>query len=236
MDCGMDTEPMRRLIGRLFLLVMALAVSPGAMSQSYEALRDSLEAATAMVKKFPDNTDLRLRKASWNMLLEQWDYAQAEYDFILSRNPRQVAALYYRAYTYEKQHKYKHARGDYEAMLKVVPGNFNGQLGLALLNQKDMHYTEAMDMINRLVEQYPDSAVAYAARAGMEAERGLLELAEYDFTEAIRLDPVSTDYLISRADIRLRKGDKRKAKEDLDNAVKAGVPRPSLSEFYARCR
>ena len=97
----MDTEPMRRLIDRLFLLVMVLAVSPGAMSQSYEALRDSLEAATAMVKKFPDNTDLRLRKASWNMLLEQWDYAQAEYDFILARLPRHVAGLYYPSYTYE---------------------------------------------------------------------------------------------------------------------------------------
>ena len=30
-----------------------------------------------------------------------------EYDKVLERDPKNVAALYYRAYVYEKQHKYK---------------------------------------------------------------------------------------------------------------------------------
>lgn len=56
----------------------------------------------------------------------------------------------------------------------LVPGNFEGQLGLALLNQKSKHFTEAFDQINSLVNQYPDSAVVYAARGGIEKERGWL--------------------------------------------------------------
>lgn len=39
---------------------------------------------------------------------------------------------------------------------RKLPGNFQAQLGLALLNEKDKHYTEAYDGINNLIEQYPD--------------------------------------------------------------------------------
>ena len=221
---------------RSYLLVMALAFTLGAEAQSYDDLRDSLEVAVSQLRKFPNNINLRLNKASWNMLLEQWDYAKEEYDWILERDPKNVAALYYRAYIFEKQHKYKFARKDYETMLSIVPDHFNGQLGFALLCQKDMRYSEAMDRINILIEQYPDSAVAYAARAGLEVERGLYEVAEYDFSEAMRLDPSCSDYILNRADIRLKMGKKKEAREDLDRAVQAGVPRPALSEMYARCR
>ena len=92
-----------------------------------------------------------------------------------------------------------------------------------------------MNLINRLIEQYPDNPLAYAARAGMEAERGMNELAEYDFGEAMRLDPGNTDYIINRADIRIRMQHLDEARSDLDTAVKKGVPRPTLAELYARC-
>ncbi len=224
-------------VGRAWRLsLLALLVPLVVSGQTYSEMLDSLEEAQAMVRKFPDNIDLRLKKATWNIYLEQWNYAKEEYDRVLSRDPKNVAALYYRAFVNEKLHRYKYAKKDYKTMLRIVPGNFNGLLGLALVEQKDWHYTEAMNLINRVVQLYPDSAVAYAARAGIELERGMLELAEFDFTEAMRLAPANTDYIISRADVRLRMKDKRKAREDLDLAVAKGVPRPSLSELYARCK
>jgi tetratricopeptide (TPR) repeat protein len=155
---------------------------------------------------------------------------------VLRRDPQNVAALFYRAFVNEKMHRYNFARRDYEAVLSMVPGNFESRLGLALLNQKDHHYTEAIDHINLLVSQYPDSAVAYAARGGMEVERGMLELAEYDFGKAISLAPCNTDYRLSRADVRLRLKRKDEAREDLDEMVKRGVSRANLADWYAKCR
>ena len=220
-----------------FLLTFAFSIVPILSSaQGYDALLDSLEQAQTQLRKFPDNIDLRLKKASWNIYLEQWNYAKEEYDRVLAKDPKNVAALYYRAFVNEKLHRYKYAKKDYKTMLKIVPGNFNGLLGLALIEQKDLHHTEAMNLINRVVQLYPDSAVAYAARAGLELERGMLELAEYDFTEAIRREPSNTDFILSRADVRLRMKNKRKAREDLDLAVSKGVPRPTLSELYERCK
>lgn len=221
---------------RISVILLFVWIAHSAYSQTYQQLCDSLEYATSMLKKFPENTDLRLKKASWNLLLEQWAYAQKEYDHILLADSMNIAALYYRAYTNEKMHRYKFARKDYENMLKIVPGNFNGLLGLALLNQKDMHYTDAMNNINLLIQQYPDSAVAYAARAGIEKERGMYELAEYDFTEAIKRDSKNADYRIARADVRILMGKKKLAHQDLDYLVGLGVPRPSLNDLYARCK
>ena len=135
-----------------------------------KALRDSLLQASNVLAYHPDSLDLRLRKAKWNILLEEWQYAREEYDYVLNRQPDNVAALFYRAFVNEKQHRYKFARLDLEHLLYIVPGNFEATLGLALLNQKDNRHTEAMNMINLLVEQHPANALAYAARAGMEAE------------------------------------------------------------------
>ena len=98
-----------------------------------------------------------------------------------------------------------------------------------------MHYTESMDLINLLVQQYPDSAVAYAARAGIEQERGMLELAEYDYGEAMRLSPDNIDYILNRVDVRIQLGRRKDAREDLELAVKKGVPRPALDELFDKC-
>lgn len=220
---------------RILLLALCL-LSLTAFAQDRSALRDSLSAAVDRLGYYPDSTDLRLRKASWNIELGQWQYAKDEYDYVLKREPRNIAALFYRAFVNEKMKRYGFARLDYETLLSVVPGNFEGRLGLALLNQKDHHYTEALDNINILVSQYPDSAVAYAARGGMEAERNMLDLAEYDFGKAIELAPDNTEYRLNRVDVRLRMKRKDEAREDLDEMVKRGVSRANLADWYVKCR
>lgn len=199
-------------------------------------LRDSLARATEALAFHPDSIDLRLRKAAWNVELEQWEYAKNEYDHVLRQDPANLAALYYRAFVNERMHRYNFARIDYERLLEHVPGNFNARLGLALLNQKDKHYTEALDGINLLLDAHPDSAIAWAARAGMEEEQGLLELAEYDYTKALGLEPANADYLLARADIRIRLRHYDRARQDLDAIVRQGTPRTALREWYDKCR
>ena len=184
----------------------------------------------------PDSVDLRLRKASYNLQLEQWTYALDEYNYILRRNPNEVSALFHRAYVNEKLHRDNFARLDYESLLAIVPGHFEGQLGLALLNQKIRRFTDALDMINRLVSQYPDSAVAYAARAGIEKEQGMVSLSVFDYEEAVRRDADNREYRIDYVDALLQDKKKDEARRQLDCLVRMGVPRASLQKFYKRCK
>lgn len=221
---------------KIVMIALVLALSSTLQAQTRKQLRDSLATAVEALSFHPDSTDLRLRKASWNIQLEEWQYAHEEYDYILRRDPNNVAALFYRAFVNEKQKRYKFARLDYENFLALVPGNFEASLGLALLNQKDNHYTEAFNQINLLVTQNPDSAVAYAARAGIEMERKMYVPAEYDYGKAIELNPGNTDYLLNRANVRIMMKRKKEAREDLEMMVKLGVPKANLMEWFRKCK
>ena len=123
----------------LILVLALMALNANIMfAQTRQQLRDSLSAASEALSFHPDSLNLRLRKASWNVQLEEWQYARYEYDYVLRRDPNNLAALFYRAFVNEQQKRYKFARLDYEHLLSLVPGNFEATLGLALLNQKDV--------------------------------------------------------------------------------------------------
>ena len=201
-----------------------------------KALRDSLSKATEILAYHPDSIDLRLKKAAWNIQLEQWQYAKDDLDKVLFLNNMNIAGLFYRAYVNEKLRRYNFARLDYQNLLVLVPGNFQAQLGLALLNHKDKHYTEAYDGINSLIEQYPDSATAFAARGGMEKERGQMELAEYDYAKAMQLDEKNPDYIINHLDILIILGRKNEAYADLQHLQTMGYKSGQLQDFYVRLR
>lgn len=203
------------------MLLLSWSCNP--MKAQINHLRDSLLIATHTLEQHTDSVDLRLKRASWYLLLEKWNSAKDDYDLILAHYPNNVAALFFRAYANERLGRYGFARQDYNNLLKLVPGHFEAQLGLILLNQKDKHYTEAMDGINGLIEQYPTSAVAYAARAGMEEERGLLTLAEYDYTQAIMRDPNNTDYIIQRIEVYRKQKKYEQAKRDAALLRKMGI-------------
>lgn len=230
----------RLSVGILFILsgsVMPIAAQDNRTSfQSRIDYRDSLRQAIEDLSFHPDSIDLILKKAAWNLQLEQWQYAKDGYDRVLRLDPNNVAGLFYRAYANDRLHRYKFARADYETLLEIIPGHFETQLGLALINQKDHHYTEALDGINRLVTAYPDSAIAWAARAGIENERGQLELAEYDYSEALKRDPGNPNYLLNRADLRIKLNRRADARQDLDTIVKSGTPKMALKEWYDQCK
>lgn len=215
--------------------LLALSVLP-TNAQEGKALRDSLAHATDMLAYHPDSIDLRLKKVAWNIQLEQWNYAKDDLDKVLFLDKTNIAGLFFRAFVNEKLKRYNFARLDYQNLLVLVPGNFQAQLGLALLNEKDKHYTEAYDGINNLIEQYPDSALAYAARGGIEKERGRLELAEYDYQQAITKDSLNRDYWLNHIDLLITLGRRNEALTELDHLLKLGMAPGELRDLYVRAR
>ena len=220
---------MRRIV--LMIAACWLCAST-ALGQDSRSMRDSLAHASRLLETYPDSIDLRLKKAAWNVELEQWEYALDEYSRVLSRQPDNLAALFFRAFVNGQMNRLGFARQDYEHLLALVPAHFEARLGLALVNQKDKRYGEASDQINRLIEQHPDSAVAWAVRAGMEAERGLAELAVFDYGEALKRDKDNVDYIILRAEQLIALNRRQEAYSELDRAARLGVPKSELKDYY----
>lgn len=221
---------------RYFLFVLFYLSVITAVAQSRQEWRDSLETLSASLKQDPDNIDLRLRKAKADIQLERWDYALAEYGRILRTDEKNLAALYFRAYVHERQKHYDLARVDYESFLAIQPLHLEARLGLAHILQKMGRRSDAMDVLNQIVQMFPDSADAYAARAAFETKYLQYELALYDWNEAIRLRPDNEGFVISKVDLLIRLKRKKEAREALDALVSKGTPRGMLKEWYDRAR
>ena len=219
----------------LFCILFSLSLST-AGAQTRQEWRDSLETLSARLKKDPNNIDLRLRKAEADIQLERWDYALAEYGGILRADDKNLAALYFRAYVHEKLRHYAEAKADYAAFLAIEPLHLEARLGLAHVLQKMGRKSDTIDELNHIVQMFPDSADAYAARAAYETEMQQYDVAVYDWGEAVRRRPEHADYTVSMVDVLLRLGRKREAREALDALVSKGTPRGVLKEWYDRIR
>lgn len=205
-------------------------------AQTPQQWRDSLAVLNRQITEQPRSTDLRLKKAAVNIELNQWEYAVEEYGNVLRLDPNNLAALFFRAYTLNTLRRYGEARADYERFLKIAPINLEARLGLATVLENLGRNTEAIDQLNTAVQQFPDAAVAYAARALLEVKLRQVEPALYDWTEAIRLDPSNTGYVVSKVELLLQQNRRREALSELEAAIGRGESRNTLKEWIDRCR
>ena len=184
----------------------------------------------------PYSSDLYLRKAAVNIELQQWEYAHKTYSDILTKEPANLAALYYRAFVNGKMRRYDLAGNDYETFLTLAPTNIEARLGLAYTLQKRGKRLDALDQYNTIVEQHPYSAIAYASRACLEEEMELFDTALFDLGKAISLNPSNNDYILSKANLLIRMGKKQKARKCLDELIRRGVARADIEELTKACR
>ena len=198
--------------------------------------RDSLAAINAEIARSPYSAELHLRKAAVNIELGQWDYAVNEYGIVLDHNPDNPAALYYRAFAHTQQRHYEIALADYEHLLRIVPQNMEGRLGHAYVQQRLGRMSEALDELNLMVEMFPGEAIVFATRAALEREMNQPEASLYDWQHAMELEPLNADYVVSCVDLLLSQERMAEARYELEEAVKRGVPRGSLRQWFAKCR
>lgn len=199
---------MKRLL--LIIVVGLLAIGSRAQVQGVQQWRDSLEVLNRQISLHPHNADLRLRKAAVNIELGQWEYAIEEYGRVLQEDPQNLSALYFRAYAENHERQYDMARADYERFLHASPLHFEARFGLAMVKRNMGKRTETMDELNRLVEMFPDSALAFAARADYETELEQYELALFDWDEALRLQPSNAEFQAARNRVVGLKAQRRK--------------------------
>jgi tetratricopeptide (TPR) repeat protein len=198
--------------------------------------RDSLTVLNRQIAESQWSTDLHLRKATANLELKQWEYAIDEYALVLQHEPRNPAALFYRAYANTHLRRFDLARNDLNDLLIMFPSHFEGRLSLAVVLQQQGHHQDALDQLNQAIEQHADSAVAYAARANLERVMKQDESALYDWQRAEELSPRDPIYVVSHVDLLLVLERREEARRVLDAAVRRGIPRGMLQEWYQKTK
>jgi len=206
-------------------------------AQAQENWRDSLTAINKQIATGSQwSTDLHLRKANANLQLKQWQYAVDEYGLVLQHEEHNPAALFYRAYAYTHLRRFDLARNDLNDLVAIVPRHFEGRLSLAVVLQQMGRKQEALDELNQTIEQHPDSAVGYVARANLERQLKLDEAALYDWQRAEELSPRDPVYVINHVDLLLVLERRKEARRVLDAAVSRGIPKSMFNDWYWKCK
>ena len=205
-------------------------------AQDNQRWRDSLKLLNKQIAELSWSTDLHLRKATANLQLQQWQYAIDEYALVLQHEPRNPAALFYRAYANTHMRRFDLARNDLSDLLVVAPRHFEAGLSLAVVLQQMGRKQDALDQLNHIIELHADSAVAYAARANLERDMKQDDAALYDWERAEQLAPLDPFYVVSHVDLLLVMERREEARRVLDAAVGRGISRGMLLEWYDKCR
>lgn len=231
----MDSRLYRTGLVLLVTILGASTIQAQQVSDS-QRWRDSLTVLNRQIAESKWSTDLHLRKATANLELKQWEYAIEEYAQVLQHEPRNPAALFYRAYANTHLRRFDLARNDLNDLLIMFPSHFEGRLSLAVVLQQQGHHQDALDQLNQAIEQHADSAVAYAARANLERVMKQDESALYDWQRAEELSPRDPIYVVSHVDLLLVLERREEARRVLDAAVRRGIPRGMLQEWYQKTK
>lgn len=202
------------------------------MGKTAEALDNYTKAVAIQPKLIP------VLEQRAGLYLDKGERGKALEDFsaILKLEPDHEQALLGRGYLLMQQHKLQEARLDFESLLLNYPQNRQGELGMAILAQKQGRFQESADRFARLIERYPADPSLYEARGNMEREAKWYELALIDYEEAGRLSKNDPIYNVMQAQVYLDQDKKKSARRMLDRAVRDGLSRSSLEEFYNQCR
>ena len=214
---------MRHIILFSFLLLSTTLTC----AQTFTQWRDSLKTL---------NRGLQLGKAAVNLQLLEWEDAIRTCNDILTKDKNNLSALYYRAYANNNLRRHELAKNDYERFVSMSPRNMEARLGLAYTYTKLDRNIDALNETSTLIELYPDSSIVYEARAEIEKNMKAYDAALYDLDEAIKRDPKNSDLFVSKVEILILLNRKKDAKNALDEAVRNGVPRGTLLEWYKKCK
>ncbi|MBQ2675331.1 MAG: hypothetical protein IJG07_11740, partial [Prevotella sp.] len=146
MDCRLYQK------GLIILFVVILSQLTGqAQNAENQRWRDSLTYLNQQIATQPWSTDLHLRKANANLQLKQWQYAVDEYSLVLQKEPRNPAALFYRAYANTHLRHFDLSRNDLNDLLTYLPNHFEARLSLAIILQQLGRKQDALDQLNQTV-------------------------------------------------------------------------------------
>jgi tetratricopeptide (TPR) repeat protein len=208
----------------------------GTLQRRTQRLDEAVESYTYALNIVPYSVPVLLNRATIYMEQEILDRAYIDYCQVLDFDKKNTEALLMRAYIYVTRRDYNAARIDYNHLLEIDSRHYSALLGLAALNQKEEKFRESLDILDKLISEYHTEVELYIARAEVEQDMHLLDLALADLEQAIYLNPQSVDAYMLRGKINLARNKKKLAKKDFETAASLGVSQSELRELLRQCR
>lgn len=192
---------------------------------------DAVKLLTEVIKTYPNYFDARLARAEANLQLGRAQEAVEDAEQVLDKThfdgvtPALLErARFVRAAARYQLRLFADAHADLRTLLADNPQHTNAQVLDALTLQQLGQPKESLNQLNLIVSAHPDNVDALSARAAVEAELNMHAMARADYDALIKLQPRESSYYIERAKMLIHLGEKKAARNDIDQAIRLGVP------------
>ncbi len=204
---------------------------------------EAVKKLTHIIKEYPNYFDARVARAEANLQLGYAAEAAADAQLVVDNQGQQdmspamlERARFVRAAARYELRLYPDAHADLQTVLRDSPQNENAQLLDALCLNHMGQPREALNRLNLIVSANPESVDALSTRATVEAALEMYALARADYDRLIALQPQESAYYIERAKQLIRLGEKKLARNDLEKAMKLGVPQGMVHPLLQQTR
>ncbi len=204
---------------------------------------EAVKKLTEIIKSYPNYFDARLARAEANLQLNRTNEAIDDAQQVLDKQQYEgitpdivERARFIRAAARYQLRLYADAHADLQVIMGDNPQNVNAQVLDALVLQQMGRPKEALNRLNLIVAAHPDNLDALSTRATVESELNLNALARADYDTLINKQPDESGYYIERAKALIRLGEKKAARNDLDHAIRLGVPQGMVHTLYQQTK
>ncbi|MCX6301436.1 MAG: tetratricopeptide repeat protein, partial [Bacteroidia bacterium] len=171
------------------------------------------------IQKNPADKSLYAKRGELRLLMDDNDGALKDGLNVLESNPKNFSGYELVATSYQKMGQWNKAATYLKKMLGLQPDNMKVTYNLATLYQNNNQRELSLDLLNRLIERYPNESAFYISRANLSLAKGDRLAAKADFDKAVSVDPNSYTGFRERGSFFRNNSSPDLARIDYDKAI-----------------
>jgi tetratricopeptide (TPR) repeat protein len=161
-------------------------------SRSVDDLHDKVVAKKLIEKQIqqtPEDKSLFLQRGRLRLLMNDYEGALRDCFYVLKANAKNYSGYDLVTVTYQNMGQWDKTIPYLKKMLELQPDNAQLNYSLANSYQNLNQFGPALDLLNDLIDRYPNVSNYYISRAGIFILKGDKLAAKADYDKAISVDP-----------------------------------------------
>jgi len=152
-----------------------------------------------LIRENPEDLSLYVRRGELRLLMGDDQGALHDGLYVLEQNANNYSGCELITSIYQKMGLEAEAVPYFKKMLQLQPDQTHVSFKLALVYSNINELESALDLLNGIIDRYPNLAAYYIARAGIYIKRGDLMAAKADYDKAIEVEPDNYNCFRERA-------------------------------------
>ena len=171
------------------------------------------------IRQNPEDKSLYIKRGELRLLMDDYDGALKDGLYVLKSNANIYSEYDLISTTYQKMGEWNKAIPYLKKMQELQPDNTLVSYNLAISYQNIQQFGPALDLLNGIIDRYPDEANYYLSRANLFMLKGDIQDAKADFEKAVSVDPENYECYLERGFFIKNTSSSDRGKANFDKAI-----------------